>query len=234
MPGWNVFPGDKGGSVALNRSELIRLYRKRAKRYDWTANLYYLIGFREWAYRKKAVAALSLKKGDTVVEIACGTGLNFALLEDAVGPEGKVIGVDVTDSMLSVAEDRIRAKGWRNVSLVHSDAVEYVFPERVDGILSTFAITLVPEFDEVIRKGAAALVSGGRWVVADLKMPESRLSRIAPVLLPLLRPFGVTLDLASRHPWESMERHMGSVAVEETYFGFAYIAWGSTRRPVAA
>jgi ubiquinone/menaquinone biosynthesis C-methylase UbiE len=66
--------------VALSRSELICLYRKRAKRYDWTANLYYLIGFREWAYRKKAIAALSLNKGDTVVEIACGTGLNFALL----------------------------------------------------------------------------------------------------------------------------------------------------------
>jgi hypothetical protein len=92
----------------------------------------------------------------------------------------------------------------------------------------------VTEFDEVIRKGAAALVSGGRWVVADLKMPGSRLSRFAPVLLPLLRPFGVTLDLASRRPWESMEKYLGSVAVEVTYFGFAYIAWGSTRRPILA
>lgn len=60
--------------MALTRFELTALYRKRAKRYDWTANRYYLIGFREWAYRKKAVAALCLMRGDTVVEIGCGTG----------------------------------------------------------------------------------------------------------------------------------------------------------------
>lgn len=212
--------------MALTRSELIALYRKRAKRYDWTANLYYLIGFREWAYRKKAVTALSLKKGDTVVEIGCGTGLNFALLEDAVGPAGKVIGVDMTDAMLSVAEDRVRAKGWRNVSLVHCNAVAYVFPGGVNGILSTFALTLVPDFGEVIRKGAAALATGSHWVVSDLKMPESCALRLAPLLLPLLRPFGVTLDLASRRPWKSIEEHLGSVATEEVYLGFAYIASG--------
>jgi len=213
--------------VALSRSELIGLYRKRAKRYDWTANLYYLIGFREWGYRKKAVAALSLKKGDTVVEIACGTGLNFVLLEEAVGPEGKVIGVDMTDAMLSVAEERVRTHGWRNVSLILCEAGEYVFPERVNGILSTFALTLVPEFDEVIRKGAAALAVFGHWVLADLKMPDSRISRIAPVLLPIVRPFGVTLDLASRHPWGSIKKHMGNVELNEFYFGFAYIACGA-------
>lgn len=212
--------------MALSRSELAALYRKRAKRYDWTANLYYLIGFREWAYRKKAVAALRLKRGDTVVEIGCGTGLNFAFLEWAVGPEGKVIGVDMTDAMLSKAQERVDANGWRNVTLVRCDAGEYVFPENIDGVLSTFALTLVPEYDEVIRRGATALSAGGRWVVADLKLPESRLSCIAPILLPLLRPFGVTLDLASRHPWESLGRHMGSVAMDEVFFGFAYIARG--------
>jgi hypothetical protein len=42
--------GGKGGSAALSRCEPIRLYRRRAKRYDWTANLYYSIGFREWAH----------------------------------------------------------------------------------------------------------------------------------------------------------------------------------------
>ncbi len=78
----------------LTRSELKDLYRRRAKRYDFTANLYYLVGFREWSYRKKAVAALRLRPGDTVVEIGCGTGLNFGLLQTAVGPSGRIIGVE--------------------------------------------------------------------------------------------------------------------------------------------
>jgi demethylmenaquinone methyltransferase/2-methoxy-6-polyprenyl-1,4-benzoquinol methylase len=133
---------------------LIALYQKRAKRYDWTANLYYLIGFREWSYRKRAVAALRLKRGDVVVEIGCGTGLNFALLEEAVGPEGKVIGVDMTDAMLSEARKKVDSAGWSNVTLIQCDAAEYAFSGKVDGILSTFALTLVPEYDEVIRRGA--------------------------------------------------------------------------------
>lgn len=211
----------------LSRADLVALYRKRAKRYDRTANLYYLIGFRERAYRKRAVSALRLKRGDVVVEIGCGTGLNFALLEEAVGPEGRVIGVDMTDAMLSRARERVVANGWSNVTLIQSDAVLYPFPEMVDGVLSTFALTLVPEYDEVVRRGAGALSPGGRWVIADLKLPETRFSLLAPVLVPLVRPFGVTLDLFHRHPWESLRKHLERVDMKEVYFGFAYIAHGT-------
>lgn len=56
-----------------SKAEVADLYRKRAKRYDFTANLYYLIGLREWAYRKQAVEALNLQRGDTVVEIGLST-----------------------------------------------------------------------------------------------------------------------------------------------------------------
>jgi hypothetical protein len=75
-------------SVGLNRKEIIDLYRRRARHYDFTAQLYYLAGFREWAYRERAVAALRLNPGDTVVDIGCGTGLNFMLLQEAVGSRG--------------------------------------------------------------------------------------------------------------------------------------------------
>ena len=121
----------------LSREEIRELYRRRAGRYNVTANLYYLIGFREWAYRKKAVAALGLDNGDTVVEIGCGTGLNFPLLEQAVGPEGKIIGVDLTDRMLEQAGQRVKRNGWSNVELVHSDAASFNFPREVNGIMPT-------------------------------------------------------------------------------------------------
>jgi len=60
--------------MALTPEAVVDLYRRRARRYNLTANLYYLIGYREYAYRKRAVAALDLAPGDTVVEIGCGTG----------------------------------------------------------------------------------------------------------------------------------------------------------------
>ena len=86
------------------------IYKKRAKRYDLTAQLYYLFGFREWAYRKRAVEKLKLKDGDTVVEIGCGTGLNFALIQKIIGENGKIIGVDITKEMLKEAEKRVKEK----------------------------------------------------------------------------------------------------------------------------
>lgn len=154
----------------LTRDNLIDLYRRRAKRYDFTANLYYLLGFREWKYRKKAIAALALRPGDTVVELGCGTGLNFGLFESAIGPDGKIIGVDLTDAMLDGARARVTRGGWSNVKLAQRDAGQYEFPSRVNGIISTFALMLVPEFDDVIKRGAQAISPGRRLVVADLKM----------------------------------------------------------------
>lgn len=210
----------------LERNELVHLYRLRAKRYDFTANLYYLIGFREWRYRKMAVAALSLQSGDTVVEVGCGTGLNFRLLQDQVGPSGKIIGVDLTDAMLDQARERVDRSGWSNVELVHCDASSYEFPQDVSGIISTFALTLVPEFDQVIQRGAQSMRAGGHWVVADLRMPDNWFRHLYPLLIPLFRPFGVTLDLADRHPWESIEKYLRETTMEEYFLGFTYVASG--------
>jgi demethylmenaquinone methyltransferase/2-methoxy-6-polyprenyl-1,4-benzoquinol methylase len=207
---------------------LISLYRKRAKRYDWTTLLLYLAGFRHWAYRKRAIRFLGLNHCDTVVDLGCGTGLNFSLLQEQVGPRGKIIGVDLTDSMLDGASARIAAHGWSNVELVKSDAAVYVFPPAVDGILSTFALTLVPAFDEVVRNGAAALLPGKRFVILDFKRPSGWfMNKAAAVLAALLTgPFGGTIEMASRKPWLSIEKDLSLIQFTNLYLGGAYIAVG--------
>ena len=83
-----------------------------------------MIGFRLYHYRKLTIEFLDLKRGDTVVELGCGTGLNFPLLQQRIGDEGKIIGVDITDKMLENAgfvesdlrleDDDIRAKSPSN------------------------------------------------------------------------------------------------------------------------
>ncbi len=212
--------------MALNKDEIVQLYRRRAARYDLSANLYYLVGFREYAYRKKAVAALELNRGDTVVDVACGTGLNFEYLQRAVGPEGRVIGVDLTDAMLRQAAERAEREGWSNVDLVQSDAAKYEFPEGVDGILSSFALTMVPEYERVIERGTRALKPGGRFAILELKLPEKTPRWLERLGIWLTRPFGTTRDLLDRRLWEAMERQFPETSIDEYYMGVAYLCVG--------
>jgi demethylmenaquinone methyltransferase/2-methoxy-6-polyprenyl-1,4-benzoquinol methylase len=105
-------PLGKGAStVALDKGEIVDLYRRRSKRYDITGKPYRPLGFRDGAYRRQAVAKPELEEGDTVVELGCGTGMNFPLLWEAVGPRGKIVGVDMTFMMLDVARARVDAPG---------------------------------------------------------------------------------------------------------------------------
>jgi demethylmenaquinone methyltransferase/2-methoxy-6-polyprenyl-1,4-benzoquinol methylase len=207
-----------------------KIYGRRARFYDFTANLYYLIGFREKAIRRRAVAALELTQGSTVVEIGCGTGLNFTLLQKAIGPSGHIIGVDLTADMLEQAERRVVKQGWKNVELVNQDALDYVFPDGIDGVLSTFAISLIPECGQIISKGALALASGGHLVIADLKVPRRFPQWAVSLLLPTVKPFAVTQETIKRRPWDdirkAMEDSLQEVTVEDYYFGLAYIAKG--------
>jgi demethylmenaquinone methyltransferase/2-methoxy-6-polyprenyl-1,4-benzoquinol methylase len=177
-------------------------------------------------YRRMAVEALRLAPGDTVVDVACGTGLNFSLLQAKVGAEGRIIGVDLTDEMLEQARRRVKRSGWDNVELVQTDAAAYDFPHGVNGILSTCAITLVPEYDEVIARGAAALATGGRLVVFDLKEPGRWPEWAIRAYVAISRPFAVTRDLGERKPWESIARHFPVHAMVELYGGAAYVAVG--------
>ena len=212
--------------MAMNKEQLARLYQRRAKRYNLSANAYYFIGVREYAYRKMAVRALNLNPGDTVVEICCGTGLNFDLLNHKVGPQGRIIGVDLTAAMLEEADRRIRSRRWANVTLIQNDAADFEFPRPVDAVISTFALTLVPEYDQVIKNAACALSTGKRLAVLDFKLPEKWPVWLIRLFAILTRPFGVTLDLSERHLWESVGRHMTPVVFEELYFGAVYLSVG--------
>ncbi len=217
--------------MALTKTQLIDIYRLRASWYDFSANLYYLIGFREARYRKLAVNELGLKPGDTVVEVGCGTGLNFGYLAAAVGVSGKVIGVDLTDAMLDQARLRVARQGWCNVTLVNCDAASYAFPLKVQGVLSTFALTLVPEYEQVISQAGSALSIDGRLVVLDFRQPDNWPLWLVRIGVFITHPFGVSLDLATRKPWDVMKQHFARVTTQSLYGGFVYIAVGEGSSP---
>jgi demethylmenaquinone methyltransferase/2-methoxy-6-polyprenyl-1,4-benzoquinol methylase len=217
--------------VDRTREHLIETYRKKAKHYDITSRLYPAPGYPQRAQRLRAVQALGLRAGDSVIDIACGTGLNFSLIEEVIGPDGRIIGVDLTDAMLARAQDRVMTNGWSNVSLVQADAADFDFPADVDAILSTYALSQVPECAKVIANGAAALSGGGRWVVLDLKVPDNTPGWTARLGTAIVRHFAAIDEWIVRRPWDAIREAMQEELVDpswtELFFGTAFLAAGS-------
>jgi ubiquinone/menaquinone biosynthesis C-methylase UbiE len=217
--------------IDQTREHLIETYRKKAKHYDVTSRLYPAPGYPQRAQRLGAVEALGLRPGDTVVDVACGTGLNFPLIEEAIGPEGRIVGVDLTDAMLAQARARIETHGWNNISLVQADAAGFDFPAEIDAILSTYALSQVPECAEVIAHGAAALSGGGRWVVLDLKVPVNTPRWLARAGTAIVRPFASIDEWIMRRPWEAiraaMQEELADFSWSELFFGTAFLAAGA-------
>jgi ubiquinone/menaquinone biosynthesis C-methylase UbiE len=217
--------------IDSTRDHLIQTYRKKAKHYDITSQFYPAPGYPQRAHRLRAVQALGLRPGDCVVEIACGTGLNFPLIEQEIGPDGRIIGVDLTDAMLAQAQHRIETNGWSNISLVQADAAEFDFPTEVDAILSTYALSHVPECGDLIAHGTAALSCGGRWVVLDLKVPDKAPRRLAQLGTALARHFGSVDEWIVRRPWEAiraaMQAELADLSWTELFFGTAFLAAGA-------
>jgi demethylmenaquinone methyltransferase/2-methoxy-6-polyprenyl-1,4-benzoquinol methylase len=213
------------------QQRLIEIYRRKAKHYKVISHLYPVPGYPLGPQRHRAVRALRLRPGGTVVDLACGTGQNFPLIERAIGPDGRIIAVDLTDAMLAQARRRIEHHGWRNVSLVQADAADYAFPAEVDAILSTYAISHLPECAGVIAHGAEALARDGRWVVLDLKAPDNAPRLLAQLGLAVGRPFGSIDAWLARRPWEgvrsAMEEALDDLLWSELCFGTAYLAAGS-------
>jgi demethylmenaquinone methyltransferase/2-methoxy-6-polyprenyl-1,4-benzoquinol methylase len=173
-----------------SKKAVVEIYSKRAARYNLTANLYYLIGVRVGGYRRRAVNALRLRPGDKVLDLACGTGANFPWLEQAVGPAGHIIGVDLTPDMLNRVQKRVQKNGWTNVELVQADAGNFNFPTLLDGVVCTYAISLMPNFAEIIQKSATALKDGGRMAVLDVRYTSANSRFLNAVTKFLTKPFG--------------------------------------------
>lgn len=208
-------------------------YQGQAKNYDSAMKLYKLAGLRMDEYRARAVALLRLKRGDCVVDLGCGTGLSFPLLVQEIGPEGQLIGVDVSAAMLACAQERIERSHWNNVRLIHRDIAEYDFPERVNAALSIGVFGYVPERDRVLERIAHNLVPGGRVVIVDGKRPDRWSRWLFKLFVWCSSPFGLTEAYFDNHTWKSVERFFQDTTFEEVYGGLLYISSGTAVPPPA-
>ena len=198
-----------------DRAQALAQYRQRADRYDLELALLEPI-------RRSAVSRLALQPGDVVLDVGCGTGLSLALLRDAVGAKGRIIGMDQSPEMIAKARERVAQNRWRNVTLLCSPIESAKIPRQADAALLHFTHDVLRQPDAIanlihhLKPGARVVASGLKWSWA---IPANLLVWSAA------RHSVTTLEGLDK-PWSLLAARIGPLDVETLLLDTVYIASG--------
>ena len=203
-----------------NAASAIERYREHAEGYDASAA-------GTMRLRRRAIAALKLRRGDAVLDVACGTGLSFPLVVAAVGGEGRVTGVELSPDMARLACDRIARTGWANVMLIEAAAEDAALAGPFDAVLFNFT-------HDVLQSPAAlarlfAVVAPGARVAASGSKLLPRWLEPANILVRRINAPYLTTFAGLRRPWHHLSRYVPDLRVETALWGTGYVAYGAYR-----
>lgn len=123
-------------------------------------------------YKRIAAAHAGVRAGATVVVFCCGSGLEFEPLLDRVGPTGRIIGIDFSPGMLTIAHTLCQQQEWRNISLDEADVTRpppaAIPAGRADAVICTPGLSIIQEYGAVLDAMCACARPGGRrrWACA--------------------------------------------------------------------
>lgn len=151
-------------TAKLNKPEVIQVYSRTAPVYDiWGA-------LTETKARRRALELMKIRDGESILEVAVGTGLTFQELLKA-NPHGHNTGIDLTPAILEKARQRAVKSGLNNYSLSLGDAYDLQYPDQqFDLLVNNYMFDLLPEEDfmTVLKEFNRVLKPGGRLVVTNM------------------------------------------------------------------
>jgi demethylmenaquinone methyltransferase/2-methoxy-6-polyprenyl-1,4-benzoquinol methylase len=200
-----------------------RLWTHWAGIYDLRVRL-----FLRW--RPTALDTLRLRPGDTVLDLACGTGLNFPYLTERLGPDGRIVGVDLTRAMLQQARRKLARRGWRHVALLEGDAANLpLASDSCDAVFCSYGMVIIPDYRRALAEAVRVLKPGGRLTLLEPQRGSALWARAATPLVAFAGRFGgVDLD---RRPWQELPHLLEDVSRREYAGGIICIAAGTKPRP---
>ncbi len=121
-------------------------------------------------YRKKAIKSLNITTKSSIIDIACGTGFNFKIIESYLNNSGMLVGLDISPKSLEYANGRITKNNWTNVKLVSINIRDYNPTIQFDAAICTYAISIIPDYIETIDKIYNLLKKKGRLAIVGMKI----------------------------------------------------------------
>jgi SAM-dependent methyltransferase len=207
-------PGSQRGPDA---AAAIDQYRRAAPGYDR-----HMRRFARWQHL--AVERLELQPGQTVIDVACGTGLTFPLLESAVTETGRIVGVDLSPEMIAQAHERVAAEGWQNVTLIEAAVEDAQLDVHADAALFSFTHDVL-QSPGAVANVVSSLSSGARVASVGAKYASGWNPVVNFFVRRSARPYVTTFHGLDR-PWRELERYTGEMHHRSLAFGGAYVAWG--------
>ena len=155
-------------SAKLSKKDVVKVYSKTALVYDLWGKL------TETKARKRALTLAQIKDGESILEVALGTGLTFLEILKR-NPSGLNHGIDLTPAMLEKARAKAEKSGYTNYSIEVGDAYSLQFPDdHFDVLMNNYMFDLLPEddFAVVLAEFKRVLKSGGRIVLINMTKGE--------------------------------------------------------------
>jgi ubiquinone/menaquinone biosynthesis C-methylase UbiE len=190
--------------------------------YFWELDSFLCRATENSIYRRLLIEQLNITKGSTVCDVACGTGLNFKLLESVIGEQGKIIGIDNSEKTLELCRKRIRSMKWSNINLVKTDASVFKTETVAEAAICTFAIEIIPLFEETILSIKNAVQKNGRIGFIGFKYSQRRFIRVFNPLWKFSCSIGGGIDMNRNVP-DFLRQNFNEVFYKEVFGGFYYL-----------
>jgi SAM-dependent methyltransferase len=177
-------------------------------------------------WRLRIAELLDVDQGAVVIDVGCGSGLCFDVLQQRVGPDGTIVGIDAAPEMLDLARRLVAERSWGNVVLVEAPVEEAIIPAAADGVLFS-AVHDVLQSPAALRNifahtrsGARVAAGGGKWAPP---WAVGLNAMTAAAHAPFVRDF-----TGFDRPWRLLHEHVPDLRVHEIELGSGYLASGTT------
>jgi ubiquinone/menaquinone biosynthesis C-methylase UbiE len=160
---------------------------------------------------QKTIDLLSLRAGDSVLDVGCGTGTSALPAAETVGAEGRVVAIDVADRMLAQARSKAEKRGLANIDFRLADMATTPFEnDSFDAVVSVFSFFFVPDMEKQVARLWDLVRPGGKLALTVWEI--GAFEPLASAFAAEARRFRPDL-LDAKRPWERLTDTMALTAL---------------------